>query len=129
MSTPLLPLEISYTYKAKGAAALISGNVINGGADAAKAFVSVVKIFDADGALIAGPYAGMSNSKLGAYRYIAGGTPSAQGKFSFKVGLPEGAAKIMVSFAPWEHADHIQFAALPVVELLGGKKAAVKASA
>jgi hypothetical protein len=124
MPALLLPLDISYTYKAKGHSAVISGSVTNGGPTVSKAFVAVVKIIDEEDQLIQGPYAGMSQSKLGAYRYIAGGAPAAQGKFSFKVGLPEGAAKIIVSFAPWDYSDHIQFAALPVVELLSGKKVA-----
>ena len=126
MSSPLLPSEISYSYKVKGAAVVINGIVVNGGPTVAKAFVAVVSMFDNTGAFIEGPYEGMSHSRLGCYRYIQGGSPNAPGKFSFKVGLPKGAVKMMVGFTPWDFADNVQFAALPVVELAAAKKAAVK---
>lgn len=126
MSSPLLPSEISYSFKVKGSSATLSGVVVNGGPTVAKAFVAVVNMFDNAGKLIEGPYEGLHTSRLGCYRYIQGGSPNAVGKFSFKIGLPKNAVKMTVGFTPWEHSENIQFAALPVIELASAKKTAAK---
>ena len=117
MTSCILPCDISYSYVLKGAFARVSGFVTNGGVGHKKAFVCVVKIYDKSGQLIDGPYDGMGYSRLGAYRYIEGGSMAAPAPYLLKIRLPENAHKLTITFMPWDCETLIQLAEPPMLEI------------
>ncbi len=120
----LAPLQdITYSFSVKGGAIRVTGSVNNGGADNTKAFVGIVQFFDKADTLIDGPYEGLSTSKLGSYRYLAGGTDATPTAFAMRAVLPKGAIRASVIFKSWDYKLPISMPAHPTAELYAAKKA------
>jgi hypothetical protein len=120
-----IPQEILFSYAVKGSQAIMNGRIVNGGGSSVtKAFLAVVRFYAKDGTLMEGPYAGLSTSRIGSYKYLPGGSASSHGQFSIKVKIPKKATRMDVAFSAWDSKDVIQFLSYPTIELHAAEKKA-----
>jgi hypothetical protein len=89
----------------------LRGAIANGSGP--KAFVLLVRFYDAQGNLIPGPYLRFSHSQLGSYRYLSGGIPKAPAEFDMPIFMPDGATRLDAIFCAWEAETPIIFARAP----------------
>lgn len=99
--------QTTFSYDVRPGIGTLRGAVANG--TGSKAFVLLVRFYDERDNLIPGPYLRFSHSRLGAYRYIAGGSSKAPKEFDVPFFMPEGACRLDAIFCGWETEEPVQF--------------------
>lgn len=97
-----------HTFDVQPGIGALHGAIANGGGP--KSFILLVKFYDAHGELIPGPYLRFSHSRLGAFRYLAGGEPRAPAEFEIPLFVPDGARRLDAIFCDWGSATEVLFA-------------------
>lgn len=103
--------QTTYTYDVRPGIGSLRGAIANGAG--AKAFVLLVRFYDEHDRLIPGPYLRFSYSRLGAYRYLPGGSPTTPSEFDIPLFMPDGARRLDALFCGWETDSAIAFARPP----------------
>lgn len=103
--------QTTYTYDVRPGIGSLRGAIANG--IGAKAFVLLVRFYDEHDNLIPGPYLRFSYSRLGAYRYLSGGTAKAPSEFDIPLFMPDGAYRLDALFCGWEADSAVVFARPP----------------
>lgn len=92
--------QTTFSYDVRPGIGTLRGAISNG--TGPKAFVLLVRFYDEHDDLIPGPYLRFSHSRLGAYRYLAGGTARAPSDFDIPFFMPDGARRLDAVFCAWE---------------------------
>ena len=91
--------QTTHTFDVRPGIGALRGAIANGRGP--KAFILVVRFYDAQDDLIPGPYLRFSYSRLGAFRYLAGGGPKAPSEFEIPLFIPDGARRLDAVFCGW----------------------------
>lgn len=91
----------------------VYASIANGSVTGDKAFLALFSFFDDKRKLIPGPYKKLSFSKVGAYRYVAGGSQNTPAECFIPFDPPAGTKHMEVVFASWKHDEPIAFKELP----------------
>ncbi len=103
--------QTTFSYDVRPGIGSLRGAIANGVGP--KAFVLLVRFYDEQDKLIPGPYLRFSHSRLGAYRYLAGGSARTPGDFDIPLFMPDGARRLDLVFCGWETEASVQFARPP----------------
>lgn len=91
--------QTTHTFDVRPGIGSLHGAIANGRGP--KAFVLLVRFYDEQDELIPGPYLRFSYSRLGAFRYLAGGEPKAPAEFEIPLFVPDRARRLDAIFCSW----------------------------
>jgi hypothetical protein len=98
----------TYTFDVRPGIGALRGAITNG--KGPKAFILLVRFYDAKGEMIPGPYLRFSSSRFGAFRYLAGGRAEASAEFTVPLVVPDKARRLDAIFCGWASDLAVDFA-------------------